>query len=203
MKTARILLPVIAVVAGGLLVLRDSAAQPARRRAAPATRVAVCDIIELLDNYQRAKDLMAALRNDGERIEREREARRKKIEQMNQQLDGLKSGSPAFRKMLDKMEEARFEGEAWLKFQGARGMREHHRLTKLLYADIQDAIAKIAKARGIHVVLSFDRKEVPTKTTVQLAQLMESRKVIWHDESIDLTEAVLVQLNKEYQARKP
>ena len=203
MKTARILLPVIAVVVGGLLVLPDSAAQPARRRAAPATRVAVCDIIELLNNYQRAKDLMAALKNDGERIDRERDARRKKIEQMNQQLDGLKLGSPAYRKLLDEMEEARFQGEAWLKCQGARGMREHHRLTKLLYADIRGAIAKISKARGIHVVLSFDRKELPTKSTVQLAQIMESRKVIWHDDSIDLTEAVLTRLNKEYEARKP
>jgi len=201
MKTARILLPVVAAILGAFLLLEDSSAQPKGARA-PATSVAVCDIMDLLDNYERAKDLIAGLKADRERIQQEGEAKKKKILEMNQQLDGLKSGSPAYRKLLSKMEQDRFYLEAWVKMQGGRGMREHHRLTKLLYADIRIAIEKVAKARGIHVVLSFAHRDTPTKTSVQLAQLMESRQVIWRDESVDLTEAVLTQLNKDYKAPK-
>lgn len=201
MKTVRILLPVVAAILGAFLLLEDSSAQPKGARA-PSTSVAVCDIIDLLDNYERAKDLIAELTADGERIQQEGEAKKKKIQEANQQLDGLKSGSPEYRKVLAKMEEDRFYLEAWMKMQGRRGMREHHRLTKMLYADIRIAIGKVAKARGIHVVLCFAHKDTPTKTSVQLAQLIESRQVIWRDDAIDVTEAVLAQLNKDYKAPK-
>ncbi len=199
MKTIRILLPVAAAILAAFLLLEDSSAQPKGARA-PSTSVAVCDMMDLLDNYERAKDLIAGLKKERERIQREGEGKRTKIQEMNQQLDGLKAGSPAYRKLLARMEQDRFYLEAWMKMQGGRGMREHHRLTKILYADIKAAVGKVAKARGIHIVLSFDHRDTPTKTSVQLAQLIESRKVIWRDASIDITEAVLAQLNKNYKA---
>lgn len=195
MKTVRILLPVVAAILGAFLLLEDSSAQPKGARA-PATSVAVCDIMDLLNNYNRAKDLIAGLKANRDKIQQEGEAKKKKIQEMNQQLDGLKAGSPAYRDVLSQMEQDKFYLEAWVKMQGARGMREHHRLTKMLYADIRAAIGKVAKAGGIHIVLSFDHSETQTKTSVQLAQLIESRKVIWRDKSIDITEAVLAELNK-------
>lgn len=197
MKTARILLPVVAAILGTFLLLEDSSAQPKPKGArAPTTSVAVCDIMDLLDNYNRAKDLIAGLKANRDKIQQEGEAKRKTIQEANQQLDGLKPGSPAYRKLLMQMEQDKFYLQAWMKMQGDRGMREHHRLTKLLYADIRAAIGKVAKAKGIHIVLSYDHRETPTKTSVQLAQLIESRKVIWRDKSVDITDAVLIELNK-------
>ena len=195
MKTVRILLPVVAAILGTFLLLEDSSARPAAARA-PVTSVAVCDMMDLLDNYNRAKDLIAGLKAKTERIQREGEAKKTKIQEMNQQLDGLKSGSPAYRKLLAQMEQDQVYWVAWQKMQRSRGMREHHRLTKIVYADIRAAVAKVAKARGVHIVLSFDHRDTPTKTSVQLAQLIESRKVIWRDGATDITDAVLTQLNK-------
>lgn len=199
MKTSRILLPVVAAILGAFLLLEDSSAQPKGARA-PTTSVAVCDIMDLLNNYARAKDLIAGLKADSERIQREGKARGEKIQETNQQLDSLKPGSPEYRKVLAEMEQDQFYLVAWKKMQDGRRIREHHRLTKILYGDIRAAIGKVAKARGVHVVLSFDHRNTQTTTSMQLAQLMDSRKVIWRDDAIDITETVLAQLNKDYKA---
>lgn len=201
MKTIRILLPVVAAILGAFLLLEDSSAQPRGART-PATSVAVCDIMDLLNNYERAKDVVARLTTASERIQREGKARGEKIQETNQQLDSLKLGSPEYRKVLAEMEKDQVYLAAWLKMQTGRSMREHHRLTKLLYTDIRTAIGKVAKARGIQIVLAFNRRDMPTNTSVQLAQLIDSRKVIWRDDAIDLTDAVLTKLNKDYKAPK-
>jgi len=192
---------VLAMVGVGALLLRESLAQ-ARPAAAP-TRVGVCDVMELLDNYDRAKDLMNGLEKEKDAIEAEGKKRKDKIDQMNQQLDGLIPNSPEYGKLLDEMEEMAFELKAWMECGKSRTLRKHLRLTQDLYQEIRQAVGAVAKSRGVDVVLFFERKERPTNSTPELARQIETRQVVWHDPRLDLTEAVLTHLNKAYKERKP
>ncbi|HUU59501.1 MAG TPA: hypothetical protein VMZ50_08160, partial [Phycisphaerae bacterium] len=85
----------------------------------------------------------------------------------------------------------------------SRTLRKHLRLTQDLYQEIRQAVAAVAKSRGVDVVLFFERKERPTNSTPELARQIETRLVIWHDPRLDLTEAILAHLNKAYKERKP
>lgn len=197
MKASRLLLPVAAVIVAGALLLNDSAAQPAAR--APATRVGLCDILDVLTNCRRAQDQKAAVKKDARRIEVEGEARQKKLKEKNEALQNLNPNSAAARKLVAELEQEIYQFDSWQKWQKGRMVRLQHDYMKQAYADLRKAVAKVAKARGIQMVLTIHREEPRTKTPTEMMRMMEFKKVVWHDESVDITEATLAQMNKDYK----
>ena len=200
MRTSRLFLLVAAAVVAGALLLNDSAAQPVAL--APATRVGLCDILDVLTNCDRAKDQNAAIAKDSDRIQREDKARKDKLDEKEKELQSLTPGSPSARKLVAEFEQEIYQFDSWRKWQKGRMVRLQHDYMKDAYADVRKAVAKVAKARGIQVVLTIHREEVPTKTPEDMLRLMEAQKVVWHEGSVDLTEAVLLQINKDYKAGK-
>jgi Skp family chaperone for outer membrane proteins len=204
MSTTRTLLPAVLVTAAALLIWRSALAQPASAARARPTAVAVCEVMEVLDNYERAKDEMVKLEAKKTWLENEAKLRRQKLEEKEQRLDAVyKKGSEEYRKLLNEIEEDTYNLRSWVDLQKHRGLRQHHELTRQLYEDIRQAVGALAKSRGIDVVLYFERRMPQTKDTLQLAEVMGARKVLWHDDAIDITEDVLAHLNRVYRATKP
>jgi len=197
MKATQIGLLLVAALAAGALVLSQSSAQPASRPA-PATRVAACDVVEVFNNYQRAKDLTARLEEKRKAITAENDQRKKAIDAVNMELSGLKEGSPEHEKRLGEMQRLEIERKAYLQFQEAVVMREHHRLTRDMYDQIRKVVAQVAREQGYQIVLYRERDEQPTESTPELLQLIERRKVLYCDDSVDVTAAVLGKLNQSY-----
>ena len=82
-------------------------------------------------------------------------------------------------------------------------MREHHRLTKEMYEEINKVIAAVARDRGVQVVFYAERESLQTRDTPELLQLIERRKVLYADPSVDMTEEVLTRANEGYRPIKP
>jgi len=200
-RTGICLTAAVVVLLAGAVALKDSLAQPARATA-PATRVAVCDIVEVFDNYQRAKDLTAVMKEQAKRIEAEDEKRGKAIDAINMELESLKAGSPEHEKRLDEATRLTIERRAWREFQTAKNMRNHHRLTLEMYNEIRGMVARVAKEKGYHLVVHRNRSKLETQNTRELLQAIAARKVIFAAEEVDLTEAVLARLNQAFRALK-
>lgn len=201
MKRTGIYLTAIVIVLAGVALLRDSVAQPARPTAV-TTRVAVCDIVEVFDNYQRAKDLTAAMKAQAAKIQAESDKRGKAIEAIKMELDALKAGSKEHEKRLDEMQRLTIERKAWLDFQTAKNMRTHHRLTLEMYNEIRAMVAQVAKERNYQMVIHRNRSKLDTKNTRELLQAIAARKIIFAAEEVDLTETVLGRLNQAFRALK-
>jgi Skp family chaperone for outer membrane proteins len=169
---------------------------------APGGRTAVVDVMTLMDSYQKAQDLMEKLKQEKTALEQELQTRQAAIEQKRALMEGVKEGSPAFLKLRDEAMMLAAQLEAWGKIQQDRTMRQHHELSKDLYAEIQQGVAEVARQQGYDVVVTMMGAAPESKSTMELAQLIEARKVIYHSDRVDITPAVLDHLNAKYQANR-
>lgn len=204
MKTFRFCAIVIVLVAlCAMLLMKDSLAQTTRPAAPePAAEVGVCDVVEVFNNYAKARDLSEEMTRRGELAKQTDDQKMTDLRNLQMTLEGLKEGSPDYQKVLEELERKTVEREVWLQTEKAGTMREHHRRTKEMYDEIISVVSAVAADRGMKVVLYMERLPILSRETQELVQAIERRKVLYGDPSVDLTEAVLARLNRKYQAGK-
>lgn len=170
--------------------------------AAPS-RVAVCNIVEVLVEYQRAKDLTKELNDQGEAIEAENKQRLKKAEELQTQLDGLKAGSPKYDETLEAVQRHEVSRQVWLRMKQEEMLRKHRRLTEEMFKDIRAAVEEVAKERGFDIVLQSQPVELQEAKNVQevVAQI-DRQKVLYNSPASDITAAVLQRINEGYRLKK-
>ena len=185
----------------GAAALTGSPAQPAA--SPPASRVAVCDIVEVFNNYQRAKDLGDQLDERRQAIRAEGKKREDAVKKLGLELENYKKGTRQYEQTVNEITRLSINAKAYLEYEDARALREHMLLTKEMYGEIKAVIAQVAKQRGVAIVLQREPETLETENTTQLLREIYSRKVHYYAETLDLTEQVLMALNQAYKARKP
>lgn len=202
MKVPSICVLAVAALVGGTAALTSSLATPAAAPAAPTGRIAVCDIVDVFNNYQRAKDLTAQLNERRQAIKAESDKRNKAIDVLRQELEAYKKGSPKYKQTFSQITWQTIEAKAYLQYQDALALREHRQLTQEMYQEITKMIARVAKQRGFDLVLHREPEDLTTESTTEMLRQIHSRKVLYAAETLDVTESVLASLNQAYKAAK-
>lgn len=202
MKSSHVCVILLGALICGAVVMSNSWAQPAGAKKAPATSVAVCDVVEIFNDYHRAKDLTGKLSQRRKSIEDEDKKRQAAIEAINLEIEGLKEGSGEYEKRFNEMQRRTIDRQAWLQYEEALAVREHHRLTQEMYEQIRKMIATIATSRGFQIVLFRDPEDLTSQNTSELLRLINMRKVLYSDSSVDITEETLRSLNAAYKATR-
>lgn len=179
------------------VMLTDTLAQRAPS-ALVAARVAVCDMPALSANYNRAKDIKAAMAKRGEAAEAESQARKAKINQLREGLSMLEAGTPAYQKQLNQLDDLIAEYDAWVKKQSRQAGRIQEWGMRAVYEDIRQAIADVARAKGAHIVMSYENDPPKAKDLQELMLRIQSTEVLFNDGTNDITEDVLKRLNAQY-----
>jgi len=200
MKRSYAVAAVVAAVIVGILLLRDSLAQSPSPAAAPAARVAVCDVQQIFTGYNKATDLLAKLNDKRQALAAELEQRSKAIESLQQEMDALKKGSSEYQSRLAEVERLRIDLAVSRQFGEAKILAEHRQLTMEMYDEMVSAISQVAKDRGVEVVLHADRGLMETDETMELLAQIRVRTVLYWEPSLDITQEVLARLNKAYTA---
>lgn len=200
MKSSRIYLLVIFALVGLAALLTTAVAQPAAPAGGP---IAFCDLVMVFNNYQRAKDMTTELNERRKAIEAERTKRGKAVEALQMELQNYKKGSSQYEKTLNEVQRQSIELEAYLRFQEQLALREHRSLTEEMYKEIVTAVAQAAKRQGVSVVLQREQEQLNSDDTKAMLQQIYNRKVLYFNESLDITDAILTSLNQAYKARKP
>ena len=203
MKTSHRYLILIGVGVCGVVFLNYALAQPAADKPRAAACIAVCDIVEVFNNYERAKDLTARLNERGRQIQAEKAKRNIPIEEIADELKRLKQGSEEYEKRFNEMQRLAIELQGWLKLNEDKAIREHHQFTKEMYRQILDTVAKEAKNRGYKVVAFEERGDLQSTNTSELIREIARRRVLYSDPGVDITGMVLSRLNKSYRAATP
>ena len=198
MKSSQLILVLAITAVAGLAISTHLDAQ----QAAPAGgSVAVCNVVEILNNCQKAKDLTAELNKERARIEKEAEKRNTAIKTLNDELKLLTAGSKEFEQRFAEKQRLLINREAWLKFEQSKAMRNHQKLTREMYLEVQKAVGVVAKARGYKVVLFQQRGNLRAISAADMRAEISQRKVIYSDEKLDITSAVLSNLNAAYRSK--
>jgi Skp family chaperone for outer membrane proteins len=197
MKLSQLILVLIVAAAAGLVIATHLDAQP--KALAAGGPIAVCNVVEILNNCQKAKDLTAELNKERGRIESEVKKRTEAIENLNKELKLLTIGSEEFEQRFAENQRLVINREAWLKFEQSKAMRTHQKLTREMYTEVQKAVASVAKSRGFKVVLYQQRGKLRANSTADMRTEISQRKVVYSDEGIDITTSVLSSLNAAYR----
>ena len=199
MKSSQIVLVLVAAAAAGLVIATHLDAQP--RTPASGGPVAVCNVVEILNNCQKAKDLTAELNKERGRIESEVKKRSDAIDVLGKELKLLTVGSEEYEQRFAESQRLMINREAWLKFEQSKAMRTHQKLTREMYSDVQKAIGVVAKSRGFKIVFYQQRGKLRATSTADMRAEISQRKVVYSDETIDITTSVLSSLNAAYRSK--
>ena len=164
MKSSQFILLLVAVALGGLGIVTHLDAQGGAATGA----VAVCNVVEILNNCQKAKDLTAELNKERGRIESEVKKRTEAIDNLNKELQLLTVGSAEFEQRFAESQRLVINREAWLKFEQSKAMRKHQKLTREMYVEVQKAVGVVAKSRGFKVVLHQQRGKLRGTNTNEM-----------------------------------
>ncbi len=201
MNASRITLILLAAAAVAAVVVVPTIGQTGASKT--PTAGAVADFIEVFNNYERAKEASAQMNERMREIEAEDKNRGKKIDAVKMELEsGYKPGSEQYEKRFADYQQMVIDRRVWREMQTKLVQRKHHRLSKQMYDEIHQMIRRVARDRGIDVVLFNRRDEPQTQTTPDLLREIESRKVLYARDGLDVTMVVLQRLNEAYKARQ-
>ncbi len=175
----------------------------ASRQAAPSA-VAVVDIDRLstdLEEFKIPREQFIAKQNAWTE---ELKALQARLASLDEELDLIPEGSTDARinKIIQRTtveSEIKTKGQL---FQQASDL-EQAKLFKRMYDKIADGAARIAQRDGIDLVLVDDRIfAIPATNRAAQSAMLESKKVLYASEPVDLTDELLTMLNNEFSAGK-
>lgn len=204
MKISRMcVLVMVPAILCATLILKDTFAQRTPATRSVAAGVAVCDVVEVFNQYEKARELNEKRNQHRLTIQADDRSKEKDIQDKQNLLEGLKEGTVDYEKVLKDILKMTIERKAWQQYEEAAMRRDHLRRTREMYEDILKTIATVARRRGVQVVLYSNRESMETRDIQELLQFIERRKVLYADASVDITEEVLGRVNRTYRAGKP
>ena len=192
--TAAVITMVVSFAILSLVFGRQGSAQ-ARR---VVTDVAVCDVLEVFRNYERAGDLTQEMQQRRDDIVAGRETRIAEIDAERKELEAYRPGSPEYEPQLRLVQRKIIETNAWEEYQMAMAGHEHHRQMTEMYDEIMAMAKTIADERGHKIVLFRESPDTQTQDMQELLSQIEARKVLYASPEVDLTDIVVDRLNSQY-----
>jgi Skp family chaperone for outer membrane proteins len=201
MRTSGTFLTAVIAVSAVAVLLAQVLAQPAGGPPAkpPPSRVAVCDVIKVFNNYERGLSLSKEFDQRTEQIKAEDDRRGKEIQNLVERLEALKPGSKEYETQYQEMQKLAIQRRVWFEMQQQSIGREHVRLTEQMYRETLDAVAKVAEERGFDVVLNREGVSITSRSTTELLNKIALRKCLYAKDSSDLTQLVLDRINRQYR----
>ncbi len=175
-----------------------AAADAAAAKSAKAPVIGVVDFVKAIENYPKYTQGLGDIDKLGD-------AGQKQIDAIKKQIDGKLAeqqavrGSEEARDLQDEIEILNSQGKA-LRERLLRKMEiERMRLLAAVYQDLEEAIAKVAKARGVGLVLRSHVIDDPAVSLAKLSpgaldsrvKIFERRQVWFASDELDLTADVI------------
>ena len=202
MSTLRIWIPALLVAAGSLLPAQDkpeaSTADAASKKAPAGMMIGVVDLAKARETYPKAI-------KRGQELNTLRESYRATLAEIAKKIDEARENVKALGEGTDEGRQRKFEYDSFIQlheFQSRRleeslGVAEM-RMQVALYEDMEVAVAKVAKNRGVQVVLrTYDPGPPPTlpdkaspkelREMRQRLQMFDRRQVWFATDESDLT----------------
>lgn len=187
----------IVVLVAGMLTTQTSFAQAG---GAVSSAVAVCDVVEVFNEYQRAKDMSVEFQERRAEINKESQALAENIELKSKELGGFKEGSPEYEAQVEEFQRMVIEAEIWAQTEESLAQRNRLRLTTAMYDEVLAMIKVVAEEQGYDVVFFRESRDTRAKNMEQMLLQMQNRKVLFSSDDVDITGRVLSRLNMAYAA---
>ena len=195
MKAKNIIIGILAVVVISLGAGYEQGWAQTKEKIAPA-RIAVVSVRRILENSKTNAQWEAKVRAEGEKIRVELENLSKEIRAIEADMAPRKVGSSDYMDLMRDGTEKQAVLEAKDKFyQQKLGLKQQQQIEQL-YQEIIVAVASVAKEKGVDLVVAKEEFQFPSTSLRELTLVIQTSKVLYHAEHMDITNDVLAVLDK-------
>ncbi len=168
--------------------------------AGPLTgKVACVDVIHVLNEYQRQKDLLDEIRKYSEKLQGEDDRRKQEIDRLDAELSRMDPNDRTILPRSRQLLQQNIEYKNWQDFKRMDTAREMGLWSVQIYHDVVQAVEAIARRDGYDLVFykgEFERTVDPDAIKEQIRGL----HLLYNHPALDITQAVLDKLNGDYRA---
>ena len=163
-------------------------------------RIAVVDVAFIFKNHPGIKSQVTKVEDQLKQFDAQLKAKREEMKQMVEELKTYKPGTSKY----TETEERLASMDSKLRLEMNRKRKELQDAETKIYHDNYQLIASgvkfLAEHYKIHLVLRYNSEKMNLdKGDTVIRQVMKN--VVYHDESLDMTKAVMQYLDKTMQAR--
>lgn len=179
----------------------DSAARgagPGAASAAGGTRVAVVDLVRIFNEFDQTKVLnqkMSALEDELRGDEQRKTA---EIESQRNAVKAFAPDSAEYKKQNEILKRLMIDYQVWKNMKQEEVAAAHLRWINRTYKTVEDEVANIAKSQGFQLVITREELDTSINDSKVMLKQIVSRKVLFSDPSVDLTDEVLARLNAAF-----
>ena len=167
----------------------------------PRGRTATIHVGQVFDECQRQKDLNDELHKKKVELDDENQRRLAQIDRLKALTDAIDAKDPAKLQEMRKLMSMQLEYKVWFEMQQAELAREVAVWTARIYGDITAACETIAKRDGYDVVLFQEPMPQLSGDPDAIKAQIRNRVVVYADPRVDVSQAVLDQLNATFRAQ--
>ncbi len=178
--------------------------QPPRQPGSAASQhgIAVIDITYILENYARLKQATDRFKVDVENTGKQFKAEQESITKSAERLGTLKSGSPDYKKLEEELAQKASDLKVKASLEEKDFAERESQMYLAAYREVSNVVRVYAEHHGISLVLRFSGKPVdPNNRDAIRAELFKT--VLYNSPTIDITDAILAELNRGAAAAPP
>ena len=194
-----------AAAAIALALLAVAGAAPAGAQTAAATKVGVVNVGAISGKILETKDLQADLTNEQQLLDAAVKGHQAQLEDQKQQLRNFKVGSDQYKQKFNDLQDTATKFNIEDQQRKNRLVNEVVERKRQLYVELQEAVANIAKQRGLDLVIVEPEMQMPASAQgmdpQQFETMMSQKTVLFASPKVDLTEEVVAAMDMAYKAR--
>lgn len=196
MKTRNIVIVILTAVTIWLGMGYEQGWAKSKEEIAPA-RIAVVSVRRVLENTKKSALWEEKARAEGKKIMAELEKLSKELQAIEADMATRKVGSSDYLKLMREGTEKQAILEAMDKFYQQELVLKQQQQIEQLYQEIIAAVASVAKEKGVDLVIAKEEFRFPSSSLRELTLVIQTSKVLYHAEHMDITNDVLAVLDKE------
>ncbi|MBP7747946.1 MAG: OmpH family outer membrane protein [Phycisphaerae bacterium] len=168
---------------------------------APTGRLACINVVQVLNDYQRQKDLVDEVGALQEKLSAENKQRRDRIDTLQAELDRMDPADPTLVQRMREMLALQIDYKNWADLKQADVAREFALWSVRIYKEMLQATEAIAKRDGYDLVLYKGEFQAVSMDPDVIKDQIRNLHLLYNNASIDISQVVLDKLNAEYRAQ--
>lgn len=159
--------------------------------------VAVVDLAYIFENYDIRTDLESKFEKLRQDMAAEAKRRKEAIDRKRDVLLTRKPESKDFAELEQEISRMQIEFTVWVEYQEKTLKNKHREWFLRIYTNIRETVAEVSVGSSVDLVLTY--KPLEKEATESIEQQILLQNIIYFDDRIDLTQAVLNRLNEKYE----
>ncbi len=161
-------------------------------------KIGVVDLNAVFEKYEKRKASDAQLKEQEKQYQKIINDKKKELVSLNEKIQLLDLGSEARKKDEETFEKKNMELESYAKFAEKSLMRKYKEYFGRLYAEVHKEVEDIGRREQYDLIIKKEEPELQSGGISELQFKVGIKTVLYHSESVDMTNQVIDNLNKKY-----